>query len=231
MTVVAVVFFCVPTLPKASKKTTIERLTSSETSYKKDVKGTNNLEKKEDSVDKKPRFQVRRNGLKKHSLAIAIGQTFLRGDFKRYGTDSVTPDLYYGYSASHSFDLLINVHSSRHTQISRLTNEKTFSEISGLAVGIKGRIFQFDLFAPFVIGGFGLYSPKLRREYNGSWVTSNSQFAFGHHFGGGVELELNKHLSLSFIGHYHNPYDIKQEEIFEIEGSYLKLLITTSYIF
>ena len=224
---------CPPVVSMDSKETAIEKLTSSKESSQDIDIDKNNREPQEVSAkEEKARFQVRRDHhLKKHSLAVAIGQTFLHGGFRKHGTDSITPEIYYGYSASHSFDLLINFHLSRHKKLSKEKNKKTFSQISGIGVGIKGRVFQFDLFAPFIIGGLGVYNPKIKREYNDEGVTSDSHLTFGHHFGSGVELELNRNFSLAFMGHYHNPYDVKQEASFEIEGSYFKLLITTSYIF
>jgi hypothetical protein len=165
------------------------------------------------------------NILKLHSLGVGLGQTFLNGDFEASGDDSITADLYYSYSASYSFDLVTNVHHSAH----KLGNKKT--ELNGLAVGIKGKGYQFDSFSPFILGGLGFYDPRVTREVNGSLKKSKSKVVFGTHFGLGVELRLNRHFLLTIMAHYHNPFDVKQELDPEIEGSYHKLLIILSYSF
>ena len=51
--------------------------------------------------------------INKHSLGIGLGQTFLRSDFHEHGTDKITPDIYYNYSASYSFDFTANAHYSK----------------------------------------------------------------------------------------------------------------------
>ena len=54
------------------------------------------------------------NGLKKHSIGIGIGQTFLVGEFEDLGENKITWDLLYSYSASHSYDLLMNFHHEKY---------------------------------------------------------------------------------------------------------------------
>ncbi|EQC44412.1 hypothetical protein [Bacteriovorax sp. DB6_IX] len=92
--------------------------------------------------------------LKVHSLGVGIGQTFLQGDFKDHGEDKITADLFYNYSASHSFDFLANFHYSTHEY------RKKKVTATGLALGIKAKMFNFDNFSPFATGGLGFYSPK-----------------------------------------------------------------------
>ena len=166
------------------------------------------------------------SGLNRHSIGIGIGQTFLLGDFKDNGADSITPDLYYNYSASHSFDLLINGHYSTHRYQNR------YVILQGVAVGIKAKLIHFDNFHPFALAGLGLYQPKVRRIISGSTIaTSKSQMTFGYHFGAGGELTLNHHFALSILGHFHNPFDVKQDVGPEVEGTYFKLIMALFYTF
>ncbi len=163
--------------------------------------------------------------LKKHSLGIGIGQTFLKSDFKQNGEDKITWDLFYNYSASHSFDFIANFHTSSHKFSGRKTN------ISGLALGLKAKVYQIDSFAPFVTGGLGFYQPKLTRNIDGVMTESESKLTFGFHFGAGGELRLNKDVSVGVMGQFHNPFDIRQENQPEVEGSYFKLLLVSFYTF
>ncbi len=163
--------------------------------------------------------------IKIHSIGIGLGQTSLHGAFSDLGDDKVTADLYYNYSASRSFDLTTNFHYSKHEY------RGAYASLSGLNMGIKGKIFQFDSFAPFVVGGFGFYSPKVKRIINEVALESSSKLVFGLHLGGGAELNLNRRFSIGLLGHYHNPFDVKQDNQGKVEGSYFKLLITTFYHF
>jgi opacity protein-like surface antigen len=164
-------------------------------------------------------------GLKKHSLGIGIGQTFVAGDFSDHGEDKITWDLLYNYSASHSFDLLTGFHYSKHEF------KKSYTQLVGLTLGIKAKLIQFDAFSPYGMGGFGFYSPKVKREINGVMVESESKVAFGYHFGVGGDLRLNDRMTVGVLAQYHNPFDVKQEQGAEVEGRYYKLLITTFYTF
>ena len=196
----------------------IERLTSSE-------------EPAEKAEEQPPRFRVKRpeTSLKRHSLGIGLGETVLEGDFKDQGENKIAPDIYYNYSVSHSFDILVNFHYSKHER------RTLFSRVMGTAFGVKGRLFQFDAFAPFLIGGLGFYRPQIKKVFDSRLITTDPRITFGHHFGAGVELELNQKYSFAFIGHYHNPYDVKhnvdEERSFDVEGSYIKLLVSAFYIF
>lgn len=163
--------------------------------------------------------------LKVHSLGIGLGQTFVKGDFNRYGDDEITWDLLYNYSASYSFDFMANIHYSKHKF------KETYSSLSGVALGIKGKFYQFDAFSPYAVGGLGFYSPRVKRMINGELLESKSKIVFGTHLGIGAELKLNRHFSTGLLGHYHNPFDVKQEVGPEVEGSYFKLLITGMYSF
>ena len=161
-----------------------------------------------------------------HSLGVGIGQTFLSsGDFKDNGDDSITGELFYGYSASHSFDFVANLHYSKHEFSGH------YVELPGLALGIKAKLYQFDSFSPYILGGLGFYRPKVKRTIGNGLVESESKTSFGDHFGAGAELKLNRHYSMGLLAHYHNPFDIKQDSGPEVEGSYFKLLITGLYFF
>ncbi|MDH5581284.1 MAG: porin family protein [Bdellovibrionales bacterium] len=190
---------------------TIEKLTSGKTA--KDIK---------DSIPQKTTFE---HGINSHSIGIGIGQTFLTNDFDDNGDSRITPDLYYNYSASHSFDLLINFHYSTH--------KKSNKEVGllGIAPALKAKLFSFDNFAPVVFGGFGFYQPTVKRIIQGSLKESEKKTVFGYHFGGGAELRLNKHFATGVLFHFHNPFDVKQDMDPEVEGSYYKLMLTGFYTF
>ncbi|OUR96129.1 hypothetical protein A9Q84_07140 [Halobacteriovorax marinus] len=163
--------------------------------------------------------------LNRHSIGIGIGQTFLMSDFSDLGDDKITWDLFYNYSASHSFDFIANFHSSKH----KLNNQ--YSQITGLALGIKAKTFQFDNFSPFGMGGFGFYQPKTRRLIDGQLVTSKTKLTFGFHLGAGADLRLNDKFTVGVMATYHNPFDVKQDAQPEVEGSYFKLMMNTFYTF
>lgn len=164
-------------------------------------------------------------GLKVHAIGIGIGQTFMSGDFADHGEDKITADLFYNYSASHSFDFLANFHYSKHEY------RKKEVLATGLALGIKAKMFNFDAFAPFALGGLGFYAPKMRRDINGTFEDSKSKITFGYHFGAGVDLDLNQRVTVGAIGMVHNPFDVKQDDQAEVEGAYYKLLLTVYYKF
>ena len=159
--------------------------------------------------------------LKVHSLGIGLGQTFIRGDLGDYGQDQITADIFYNYSVSYSFDLMLNLHYSQHSFAKRS------SQLAGTAIGIKGKLYEFDSFYPFVVGGVGFYGPQLENES----TKTPFKVVFGIHFGGGGELILNRKFSLGLLAHYHNPFDIQHEKAPDVEGHYFKLLVMTLYRF
>ncbi len=163
--------------------------------------------------------------INKHSIGLGVGQTFLRTDFHDHGADKITPDLYYNYSASYSFDFTANFHWSKHKYLNRDVT------IKGLALAIKGKGFQFDAFSPFVLGGFGFYQPEATRILAGVPTKTRSQLVFGMNLGAGVELRLNSEATVGVIAHYHDPFDVRQEVGSDLEGSYMKLLIMGMYTF
>ena len=161
------------------------------------------------------------NELKVHSLGVGLGQTFVKGSLGRYGQDKITADIFYNYSVSYSFDLMLNLHYSKHTF------SHQYTKLQGATVGIKGKFYEFDSFHPFVLGGFGFYGPQVKNEV----IESPSKVVFGIHAGGGGELILNRKFSLGLLAHYHNPFDISHEMGPDVEGFYFKLLVMTFYRF
>lgn len=161
-----------------------------------------------------------------HHIGLGLGQTFLKSSFGDNGDDKIAiPDIYYTYTASRSFDFLANFHTSTHKKEGR-----KFST-TGLALGIKGRFYQYDNFSPFLVGGFGFYRPKLKRLVGQNLVNSEGKFTFGMHFGAGAELVLNDRITVGTILHFHNPFSIQQDNQPEVDGSYYKVLITALYSF
>ena len=139
----------------------------------------------------------------------------------KHGQDQITADIFYNYSVSYSFDLMLNFHYSEHDFARR------HIKLQGTTVGIKGKFYEFDSFYPFAVGGFGFYGPRIKDEA----VQSPSKIVFGIHLGGGGELILNRKFSLGLLAHYHNPFDIHHEVGSNVEGFYFKLLVMTFYRF
>ena len=158
--------------------------------------------------------------LHKHSIGIGLGETFLLGDFNSNGDDKITADFLYSYTASYSFDLLLNAHASTHNFKDRRVL------LRGLSISIKGRSYEFDSFSPFLLGGLGFYQPQYD---NGSQISEQKQ-TFGFNAGAGVDLRLNDKVIIGVLGQYHNPFEIKQDEMTNVRGSYFKLLLTAMYL-
>ena len=165
--------------------------------------------------------------LQRHSVGIGLGQTFLLGDLEDNGENKITVDGFYNYSASHSFDLLVNMHISKHKFRGRS------ALVRGFAPGIKAKLYQFDNFSPYVLGGLGLYAPKLHRviNANGDIQQTETKIAFGYHFGAGADLALNNNVSVGLLFHFHNPFDLKQDVGQEVEAAYYKLMMLAFYVF
>ena len=189
---------------------------------KPSIKALTSNKKSEEVARKMPRLG---GDLKKHSVGLGIGQTFLKSDFEDNGDDQITWDLFYDYSASYSFDFIANFHSSTHKFKSRKVT------ITGLNFGIKAKLFQVDAFSPIAIAGLGFYQPSMTRVVNGELVASDKKVTFGYHFGAGGELKLNENVKVGLLGHFHNPFDIRQDIGSEIEGSYFKLMLLGFYTF
>ncbi len=178
--------------------------------------------KAQEVANKIPRIS---SSVNTHAIGLGVGQTVLLGDFRDHADDAINFELFYNYSASHSFDMLVNFHYSSHTFKSESVT------LPGLAIGIKGKLWHIDALSPFVLAGFGFYRPKIKRWVDDQLVNSRSRITFGYHFGGGAELELNRNFSMGVMGQFHNPFDIKQEVGSDIEGWYFKLLVMGFYKF
>lgn len=159
----------------------------------------------------------------KHAIGIGLGQTFLLGGFNNKGDDKITVDLLYTYTASYSFDLLVNAHSSHHS----LKEKEVY--LRGLSMGIKARYYEFDAFSPYVLGGLGFYAPQTVTSAG----ESEKKTTFGINFGAGMDLRLNQEFIVGVLGQFHNPFKIDQDKsgINDVTGSYFKLLMTLMYQF
>jgi len=190
-----------------SAKSTIQKLTSKETAAKTAPKIENS------------------SNIRKHSIGIGLGQTFLGGQFAKTGQDKITWDLFYNYSASYSFDLLVNAHHSKQSFGS------TYTQVTSLNMGIKSKFHQIDNFSPFAVAGLGFYAPKTKRLVGTQYLESKTNLVFGYNLGLGGDLKLNDKITMGVYGVYHNPFDVKQEIGPSVVGRYYKLLITAFYTF
>lgn len=156
-----------------------------------------------------------------HGLGLGLGQTLLLGDFADHGDDELALDLFYQYRASYTFDFLANFHTNTYKKDD---NQKT--DLTGFTLNIKGRLFDFDAFAPYLSGGLGMYWPRVTR-YNGTVLTQSEKHAvLGVNLGLGADLQLNEHFSFGFATFYHHPFNVKQETQESINGSYMRLMAT-----
>ncbi len=160
--------------------------------------------------------------LKIHSLGLGIGTTWLSGDFGNYGSDGISWDIYYDYSASHSFDLLVDFHWNK------FSNDSGGKETQlGLVPSAKVKFYQFDNFTPYAILGLGFYAP----EVSNSTYDSETKIVLGVSYGLGIDLRLSRHFKFGAIYQVHDPFDVSQPNGPELEGSYSKLLLVGSYSF
>ncbi len=163
--------------------------------------------------------------LHQHSFGVGLGQTFLMGKYGDYGEDKITMDLFYAYAASYSFDVLVNAHWSEH----RDNSERM--RVRGVDGAIKSRLFEFDNFSPFVLGGLGFYAPQARRRVGDDYKWSDRKLAFGLNFGGGGDLRLNDQWTVGALGQFHWPFNVKQDTGPDVKGYYFKLMLTLAYAF
>lgn len=181
-----------------------------------------------DSSDEEVKSQTKKMSIstqreiQKHSLGFGLGQTFLFGSFEKLGENKVTTDLLYSYTASYSFDLLLNFHYSDHQHRSKRVI------LRGYTMSIKARSYEFDSFSPFVLGGLGFYMPQIT---NSDGETSEAKYTFGFNAGAGADLRLNKRVIVGLLTQFHKPFEVKQDETENVSGSYFKLLLTTMYLF
>ncbi len=160
-----------------------------------------------------------------HGIGFGLGETFLMGNYGKHGEDKITADLFYSYAASYSFDLLVNAHMSEHK------DQNETMKVMGITSSIKAKVVEYDSFAPYVLGGLGLYAPQAKRPVNGSNKWSDQKVTFGINFGGGADLKLNDRYVVGLLGQMHWPFTVKQDTGSDIKGYYFKLLITGMYLF
>lgn len=163
--------------------------------------------------------------LQQHGLGFGLGETFLMGNYSKYGNDKITFDLFYSYAASYSFDLLLNAHISEHE------DKNETMKLMGLSSSIKGRVVEYDNLSPFVLGGLGFYAPRAKRSSDASTKWTEQKVTFGLNFGGGLDLRLNDHYVVGILGQTHWPFKVQQEGQSDLKGYYFKLLITGMYLF
>jgi hypothetical protein len=208
-----------PFAPKIQTPSTKEELVSKEkTAAEKPAE----VEKAEPQVA--PNAPAPRR-LRQHSFGVGLGETFLLGKYADYGQDKITMDLLYSYAASYSFDVLVNAHWSEHKD----NSEKM--RIMGLNAALKSRLFEFDNFSPYVLGGLGFYAPRAYRNVEGSNKWSEQKITFGANFGGGVDLRLNDEWTVGALGQLHWPFSVEQNNGPDVKGYYFKLLLTLAYSF
>ena len=179
-------------------------------------------EEKEQEKEAAKAITAAKREIHKHALGIGLGQTFLLGNFQSKGDDKIAADLLYTYTASYSFDLLLNAHVSTHEYRDKAV------WLRGYTMSIKGRSYEFDAFSPFLLGGFGFYMPQIK---DSTGQTSEAKYSFGLNAGAGVDLRLNQKMVTGLLAQYHYPFEIKQDESENVRGSYFKLLLTVMYLF
>lgn len=163
--------------------------------------------------------------VQQHSFGVGLGQTFLLGDLSKYGENKITMDLIYSYAASYSFDVVVNAHMSEHED----NNERT--KLMALNSSIKSRMFEFDNFSPYILGGLGFYAPRVKRNLDGGSKWSEQKLAFGMNVGGGVDLRLNDEWTVGTLAQLHWPFSTRQDNQPDVKGYYFKLLLTLAYSF
>lgn len=199
--------------------------TASELTDKSKETKTDEVEEKETSAQSSHPGSAAPRRLQQHGLGIGLGQTFLMGDYGKYGDNKITADILYSYAASYSFDLLVNAHMSEH----KSDSEKM--KVMGLTGSIKGRFVEYDNLSPYFLGGLGFYAPQARRKIDGDTKWSKQKVTFGLNFGGGVDLRLNDHYVVGVLGQMHWPFKVQQDDQSDLKGYYFKLLITGMYLF
>lgn len=180
-------------------------------------------EKEEKTVIKK--YVSSPRGVQRHGFGFGLGETFLMGNYSKYGNDKITLDLLYTYAASYSFDLLVNAHMSEHE------DENERMKLLGLSSSIKARFVEFDNLSPYFLGGLGFYAPRAKRNFNNSRSWSDQKVTFGMNFGGGIDLRLNDHYVVGVMGQLHWPFTVQQNGQSDLKGYYFKLLLTGMYLF
>jgi hypothetical protein len=184
-----------------------------------------NIDEGSDNTSVSQNSQFAMEHIHEHSIGLGIGQTSLIGDIADSGENQITWDVLYNYSASPTFSALVNFHHSKHKYKSQ------YSQLTTMAFGVKGKFYDFDAFSPYGVAGLGFYLPRVLRPVNGQLVESRAKLALGVHLGLGVDLRVNKFFTAGILAHYHNPFDVKQEVGPDVDGSYVKLMVTGAYTF
>ncbi len=229
----AITFFSTPTLAQTSANPYASKIKTPNTkSELVDKSSASKAEKKdvaEDVLeDEKPAHHSiapAARQLQQHGIGLGLGETFLLGDYGKHGQDKITADILYSYAASHSFDLLIDAHSSEHK------DNRDRIRIRGLDASIKARFVEFDNFSPFLLGGLGFYAPQAYRQVNSTYRWTDQKITFGLNFGGGADLRLNDKFVVGVMGTMHWPFKVAQEDGPDLKGYYFKLLLTGMYLF
>lgn len=226
----AMCFLSTPTFAQSEQKAFSPKIKTPNTSMELKTKDEKRPVKEADVVEERESTPLPMNSgaprrLQQHGLGFGIGETFLMGNYGKYGNDKITMDLLYSYAASYSFDLLINAHMSEHKD----ENEKM--KVMGLTSSIKGRFVEYDNLSPYFLGGLGFYAPRAKRSNGTSAQWTQQKVTFGLNFGGGVDLRLNDHYVVGIMGQMHWPFKVEQENQSDLKGYYFKLLITGMYLF
>ena len=168
---------------------------------------------------------VENRKLHAHSVGLGLGQTVLFNNFSDTGKNKITLDAFYSYSASYTFDLIADLHYSKHSK------DNLSTTLLGSAFSIKGRMYDFDSFSPFILGGVGFYMPTQKRMIQNQVIDSTQKLVFGLNIGSGVDLFLNESFSVGLLAQYHHPLSVSQINGSSVNGSYLKFLLTLFYTF
>lgn len=164
---------------------------------------------------------------KKHGLGLGLGQSILGGKYAKYGDDKITLDFFYTYIASYSFDLLLNL------TLNRFEKNQNTVNFRGLSIDIKGRLYDFDQFSPYFIGGVGFYQPswEIDPEDDGTFIESDKKMVFGINAGLGADLALNDKFSIGLLGALYFPFSVAQDNGPDVKGRMFKFLLTGFYFF
>ena len=195
-------------------------LYAQDTQEQKDVKNTNDTTQSATNTQNEVTPKAS-SAFLKQALGIGLGQTLLFGDYADHGADKLAMDLFYQYRASYSFDFLSNFHTSTYK---KGDGQKT--DLTAITANIKGRLFDFDSFAPYLTGGLGLYWPRVTRFQGSNLLQSEKHLSLGFNAGIGADLQLNENLSFGLAAFYHQPFSVKQDSQASVNGSYMRLMAT-----
>jgi opacity protein-like surface antigen len=214
--------------PQTSKELIETKPTQQKTSsniFLKEEEQTANAEDNPSDKDDSEASAPTGRSLHAQSFMLGLGQTFLMGNYSKHGEDKIAMDLFYTYAASYSFDLMVNAHWSKHE------DKNEFMEVKALAASVRARLWEYDNFSPYVLGGLGFYIPEARRGSGAGTQETDSKITFGMNFGAGAELRLNSIWSVGALFQMHWPFRSKQDDQSDLRGYYSKLLLTIGYSF